>query len=122
MKKILSAILALTMILALVAAMGISASAADLYESAKDGDVLYEVNFKGDDVFTPTAFRVVEDGALDVKVSDDGSSFTATYLVPTAAQAFWGGQIKGLTYGPNKTYTISNAAADHDIVVIFPAS
>ena len=111
MKKILSAILALTMILALVAAMGITASAADLYDSAKDGDVLYSINFKGDDVFTPTAFRVVEEGALDVQVSDDGSSFTASYLVATGAHAFWGGQIKGLTYGPNKTYTISMKVA-----------
>ena len=107
MKKILSAILALTMILALVAAMGITASAADLYESAKDGDVLYNINFKGDDVFAPTAFRVVAENALDVQVSDDGSSFTATYLSETKAHAFWGGQIKGLTYGLDKTYTIS---------------
>ena len=49
MKKILSAILSLTMILALVAAMGITAS-------AKEGDVLYEVNFKGDDKYAPADF------------------------------------------------------------------
>ena len=108
MKKILSAILTLSMILALVAAMGISASAADLYDSAKDGDVLYTLNFKGDDVFAPTVIRTVEADPIIVEVSEDGSSFTATYKADVAkAQAFWGGQIKGLTYGPEKTYTIS---------------
>ena len=108
MKKILSAILALTMILALVAAMGITASAADAYESAKDGDVLYEVNFKGDDVFAPTIFRTAQEDPITVEVSDDGSSFTAAYKADVAkGQAFWGGQIKGLTYGPEKTYTIT---------------
>lgn len=111
MKKILSAILALTMILALVAAMGISASAADLYESAKDGDVLYEVNFKGDDVYSPSIFYSAVENSLDVVVSDDGSSVTATYLSSTKARAFFGGTVKGLTYGEGKTYTITMKTA-----------
>ncbi|MBR4062767.1 MAG: hypothetical protein IKK01_06850 [Clostridia bacterium] len=107
MKRIFSALLSLVMILSLVAAMGITASAADLYDSAKDGDVLYTVNFKGDDAFAPTQFRVVAENALEVAVSDDGSSFTANYVSTTKGHAFWGGQIKGLTYGPDKTYTIT---------------
>ena len=107
MKRIFSALLSLIMILSLVAAMGITASAADLYDSAKDGDVLYTVNFKGDDVFAPTQFRVVAENALEVAVSDDGSSFTANYVSTTKGHAFWGGQIKGLTYGPDKIYTIT---------------
>ena len=49
MKRIFSALLSLIMILSLVAAMGITAS-------AKDGDLLYEVNFKGDDKYAPAAF------------------------------------------------------------------
>ena len=67
MKKILSAILSLTMILALVASMGITAS-------AKDGDVLYEVNFKGDDKYAPADFCVLKgDGTLATEVSASAS-------------------------------------------------
>ena len=101
MKKILSAILALTMILALVAAMGITAS-------AKDGDVLYEVNFKGDDKYAPATFSVLKgDGTLATTVADDGKSATVTYVGTEAGRAFWGGAIKGFTYGEGKQYTIS---------------
>jgi len=108
MKKIISAILSLTMILALVAAMGISVSAADLYESAKDGDVLYEVNFKGDDTYSPSVFYSAVENVMDVVVSDDGKSMTATYDAAAAkGRTFFGGTIKGLTYGADKQYTIT---------------
>ena len=102
MKKILSAILALTMILALVAAMGITAS-------AKDGDLLYTVNFKGDDKFAPAKFSCLNgDDVITAVPSDDGSSVTATYSADAAAgRAFWGGAIKGFTYGEGKQYTIT---------------
>ena len=101
MKKILSAILSLTMILALVAAMGITAS-------AKEGDVLYEVNFKGDDKYAPADFCMLKgDGTLATTVSDDGKSATVTYAGTAAGRAFWGGTIKGLTYGEGKNYTFS---------------
>ena len=102
MKKILSAILALTMILALVAAMGITAS-------AKDGDLLYTVNFKGDDTFSPAKFSCLNgDEVITVVPSEDGSSVTATYSSTAAkGRAFWGGAFKGLTYGEGKQYTIT---------------
>ena len=101
MKKIISAILSLTMILALVAAMGISVS-------AKDGDVLYKVNFKGDDTYAPGAFSCLNGDVLTAEVSEDGSSVTVTYGADaTAGRAFWGGTVKGLTYGEGKQYTIS---------------
>ena len=101
MKKIISAILSLTMILALVAAMGITAS-------AKDGDVLYEVNFKGDDKYAPADFCILKgDGTLETTVSEDGKSATITYVGTAAGRAFWGGTIKGLTYGEGKNYTFS---------------
>ena len=106
MKKILSAILALTMILALVAAMGITAS-------AKDGDLLYTVNFKGDDKYSPAKFACLNgDDVITAVPSEDGSSVTATYSADAAAgRAFWGGAIKGLTYGEGKQYTITMKVA-----------
>ncbi len=105
MKKIFSMILALTMILAIVSAMGISVSAAS-------GDVLYSVNFKGDDKFAPVKFDCAQgDEAIEVVPSDDGKSVTATYISGTKAKAFWGGAFKGLTYGAGKQYTISMKVA-----------
>jgi len=101
MKRIFSALLSLVMILALVAAMGITAS-------AKEGDVLYEVNFKGDDKYSPADFCLLKgDGTLATTVSDDGKSATITYVGTAAGRAFWGGTIKGLTYGEGKNYTFS---------------
>ena len=107
MKRILSALLVFTMLLALVAAMGINLGAADLYESAKDGDVLYNVNFKGDDTYSPSAYYTAVENSIDVVVSDDGSSVTATYVSETKGRSFFGGTIKGLTYGEGKQYTIA---------------
>ena len=74
MKKILSAILALTMILALVAAMGISTS-------AKEGDILHKINFKNDDKYTFNMFAT--NGKADgvtAEVSEDGSAATVTVI------------------------------------------
>lgn len=101
MKKLLSTILALTMILSLVAAMGISVS-------AKDGDVLYDVNFKGDDKYAPGAFSCLNGEVLTAEVSEDGSSVTVTYSADAkAGRAFWGGTVQGLTYGEGKQYTVA---------------
>ena len=101
MKKILSTVLALTMILSLVAAMGLSVS-------AKDGDVLYKVNFKGDDKYAPGTFSCLVENCLDYVVSDDGTSATVTYKSDVSkGRAFWGGTVQGLTYGEGKQYTIA---------------
>ena len=106
MKRIFSAILSLIMILSLVAAMGITAS-------AKDGDLLYTVNFKGDDKYSPAKFACLNgEDVITAVPSDDGSSVTATYSADAAAgRAFWGGAIKGLTYGEGKQYTITMKVA-----------
>lgn len=101
MKRFLSTILAFVMIISLVATMGISVS-------TKEGDVLYEVNFKGDDKYAPADFGVLNgDGTLTTSASDDGKSATITYVGTKAGRAFWGGAIKGFAYGEGKQYTIS---------------
>ena len=67
MKRIFSALLSLVMILALVAAMGITAS-------AKEGDVLRKINFKNDDKYSFNMFAT--NGKADgvtAEVSEDGS-------------------------------------------------
>ena len=102
MKRFFSALLSLTMILALVAAMGISVS-------AKDGDVLYKVNFKGDSVYSPSLWQTAETGSdvSTVEVSEDGNS--VTFTKPTAVKGkriFWGGAFSGFEFGEGKQYTV----------------
>ena len=99
MKRIFSALLALTMILALVAAMGISAS-------AKEGDVLYKVNFKGDDKYSFKMFATNGKATgTNAEVSEDGSSATIT-VTEKGKRYFWGGVVDGYKLGADKKYTV----------------
>ena len=93
------------------------ASAADLksvYESAKDGDLLYELKFDGSDgIYTPTVLRADLEGdnvPEAVKIDDNGR--TLTFTKPSGeSKAFWfGGRINGLSMGEGKTYTITMKA------------
>ena len=107
MKRFFSAILALTMILALVAAMGISAS-------AKEGDILHKINFKNDDKYTFNMFAT--NGKADgvtAEVSDDGSAATVT-VVTKSKRYFYGDVIDGLKIGEGKKYTVE-VLADNSV-------
>lgn len=113
MKKTLSLILVLTMILSLVSMLGLSVSAANglekSYEDAKDGDVLYNALFnQTEGAYVPKVFaagsQAVAD-ALTVTPSDDGKSVTIKQGA-TGARVWWGGSVAGLTYGEGKAYTI----------------
>ncbi len=107
MKKILSAILALTMILALVAAMGISAS-------AKEGDILHKINFKNDDKYTFKMFATngTADG-VSAEVSEDGNAASIT-VNTKSKRYFYGDVIDGLKIGEGKKYTVE-VLADNSI-------
>jgi len=99
MKKIISALLSLTMILALVAAMGISVSAAD-------GDVLYKVNFKGDDKYSFNLFAT--NGSADntyLETAEDGSSATIS-IFESGKRYFFGDVIDGLKIAEGNKYTV----------------
>lgn len=110
MKKILAMLLMLAMVASM---MVVSASAADdkLYktmEEAKDGDLLWVVDFNAKDIYDPT---YNETGApnIVVTIGDDGRSAT---MLPTANAAdsgkwFWGAPIKGLNIDNNSQYTMT---------------
>ena len=117
MKKFISLITVALMLSLLVSAMLTPASAADLksvYETAKDGDLLYELKFDGaDGIYTPTVLRADIEGdnvAGATTVSDNGR--TLTFTKPSGeSKAFWfGGRINGLTMGEGKSYTITMKA------------
>lgn len=113
MKKTLSLIIVLTMMLSLVSMLGLTVSAANglekTYEAANDGDVLYNVLFnQTEGVYVPKVFSAGSQAAADaltVTTSDDGKSVTLKQG-STGARMYWGASVEGLTYGEGKQYTI----------------
>ncbi|MBQ3980412.1 MAG: hypothetical protein II634_06425, partial [Lachnospiraceae bacterium] len=131
MKTRLIALIMTVFMVISVFAVGASAAAPN-YASAANGDVLYEVNFNGDDVYKPFHFRrgtnkvtkkdnttFQEDLATGttVDVQDGGKTLVVTYPAKRAladdeskidgSAWFYGGPIKGLTLGEGKQYTIT---------------
>ncbi len=107
MKRIFSALLSLIMILSLVAAMGITAS-------AKEGDVLHKINFKNDDKYSFKMFCTngTADG-VSAEVSEDGSAATIT-VNTKSKRYFYGDVIDGLKIGEGKKYTVE-VLADNSV-------
>ncbi|MBQ8396728.1 MAG: hypothetical protein IJX53_00845 [Clostridia bacterium] len=110
MKKILAMLLMLGMIASM---MVITSSAADdkLYktmEEAKDGDLLWIVDFNAKDIYDPV---YSEAGApnIQIAIGDDGRSATLTPTANAAASGkwFWGAPIKGLNIDNNSQYTMT---------------
>ena len=107
MKRIFSAILSLVMILSLVAAMGITAS-------AKDGDVIRKINFKNDADYSFNMFCTngKADG-VSAEVSEDGTAATIT-VNTKSKRYFYGDVLEGLKIGEGKKYTVE-VLADNSI-------
>ncbi|MBE6669854.1 MAG: hypothetical protein E7601_06590 [Ruminococcaceae bacterium] len=101
MKRTLSFILSVVMVatLALTLFVGVGA--------AKDGDVLWEANFKGDSKFAPA---VLTDKATTadtvVTPSADGKSVNVTFTKESSNSYAWGGAIDGLKITADTRYTV----------------
>lgn len=107
MKKSISLILSVIMVLSLAT---VFVSAAPNYDTAKNGDVLYTVDFSGTDgVYAPFNFRngAAKMTATTVEVKDGGKTLVATAPADAGAAWFYGGEFKGLTLGADKQYTIT---------------
>lgn len=102
MKKLSAILVAAVMIAALIAGV-IPASAADeIYSAAQDGDILYTVNFNGDDHFKPTNTK----GTMKIEVDPaDNNKATFTNEVD-AVQAWWGGTVDNLPLNEDTCYTV----------------
>lgn len=112
MKKTLSILLSAIMILSMLTVFATAAT--PNYDTAKDGDVLYNVDFRGTDgIYEPFVFRVgaAKMEATTIEISEDGKTIVATAPASAASAYFYGGAIKGLTLGEGKKYTIEFTAA-----------
>ncbi len=98
MKKFLTAILSLVLLTMLFPATVSAVS----YDSAKDGDLLYTVNFNGDSNFAPT----LQGGSVTVTVDPLNSNKALFDTTTDKQQNRWGGEITGLPLGLNNAYTI----------------
>ena len=111
MKKILSLILALTMVSSLVMALFVGVSASELaksYADAKDGDLLWEADFKSTSgAYNPGIITSV-DSNLDTVVtpSADGKSLNVTFTSESSKGFAWGAPIKGLAVTADTKYTV----------------
>lgn len=102
MKKLSAILVAAVMIAALVAGV-IPASAADeIYSAAQNGDILYTVNFNGDDHFKPTNTK----GTMKIEIDPvDNNKATFTNEVDKV-QAWWGGTVDNLPLNEDTCYTV----------------
>lgn len=127
MKKLIIALLALAVLFSL-AAPAMAASPAKDYASAQDGDLLYTLNFKGDEVYTPGIaggfkFSLLipsEDGsALEIKPNDVDENDTTKYgwylpsqegKTPGSSKPtgnVYGGTISGMKADATTKYTMT---------------
>jgi hypothetical protein len=117
MKKLIVSLLALAVLFTL-AVPAMAASPVKDYASAKDGDLLYTVNFNGDEAFTPktvTGFKY-----FDITPSTDGSAIEfkgnsfydvdgSNYVAGDGKNqgSIWGAAITGLTADATTKYTMT---------------
>ncbi len=104
MKKIIVAILALVMVLSLATPMVGAVNVAD----AKDGDLLYTVDFRGDDTFKPEHFGADSSKKFTMTPSEDGTTLNIKGN-PDAGETgsgYWGGIFEGITFGREGAYTM----------------
>lgn len=102
MKK-LSAICLLVCLLAALSVACLPASAADdLYSAANDGDLLYSVNFYGDERYSPA--KTLGNPIVEVDPLDHGKVTISTANDKTKNR--WGGEISGLPLNEGTAYTM----------------
>ncbi len=132
MKKIVSIILTLVMVLSVIGTFAVTTSAAnDLaksYDSAVNGDLLYDVKFGQTEGVYQSAFYKVKSGtdpnaSTSTTVSSDGKHLTINHA-KDGPKVWYGGAIDGLTVGEGKQYTISMkvkipAAGDNSLGIFF---
>ena len=101
-KKLIALFLTTLMLIGAITPMSVSASTVDnsLYDNANDGDLLYRVDFRGDDMWQPNVIST--DGVPTVTASADGSSMSTTNTKGNI-----GGEVKGLYLNSTTKYTIT---------------
>ncbi len=104
MKKIIVAILVLVMILSLATPMVGAVNVAD----AKDGDLLYTVDFRGDDTFKPDHLSASSKKMVVYTPSDDGTTLNIKGQPDQGESGgnYWGGIFEGITLGREGAYTM----------------
>ena len=101
MKRFVIICVALLLLAPLFAALP-SFAENDVYAAARDGDLLYTVNFNGDDNFKPAVTK----GAMQITVDSFDSNKATFETTVNSAQAWWGGTIDFLPLNETTLYTV----------------
>lgn len=105
MKKVITLVITVAMLLSLAVTVSAADSSVASYDSANYGDLLYAVNFKGEDgVFEPQAFGEAANN-VDYTVSEDGKELHIDAKVDKKYN-YYGGVITGLVANEETTYTM----------------
>ena len=116
MKKISALLLVLVMVLSILSTSIVVTSAAGnqllkSYESAADGDLLYEVKFGETEGVYQSAYFAAgnknDPSAFNPTFSADKREITIAYTPDKSRRIYYGGAIEGLTLGEGKNYTIT---------------
>ena len=100
--RFLSALVALLLVLSMIPLSVSAEEAADLYTPAADGDLLYTVNFAGDEYYQPEPLI----GNNKVEVSNLDSTVATFDAGTDQLDSWWGGYIPALPLNKNTNYTI----------------
>lgn len=107
MKKIIIALLTLTMLFAALVPVSAADATFKAYNDAADGELLYTFNFNGDEHFAPKGYARAETN-YDYIVSEDGSTLTVKATdkcAESGATSYWGGMVNDLEAGKKFAYS-----------------
>jgi len=116
MKKISAFLLVLVMVASIISTCIVVTSAAGnqlakSYDSAVDGDLLYEVKFGETEGVYKSAYIAAgnknDPAAFTPTFSSDKREMTIAYTPDSSRRIWYGGEIEGLTLGEGKNYTFT---------------
>ena len=102
MKKLSAVCLVACILMSLCLACLPVAAAEDKYAAAKDGDLVYTVDFYGDEFYKPE--KTYGDPTVEVDAVDHGKA--TIYTKTNKSKSRWGAEITCLPLGENNAYTM----------------
>ncbi len=113
MKKLLIAVLVASLVFAAIIPLSAESDGVEDYATAANGELLYTVDFSGEDGAFSPALASNAEGGYNFTVTDEGYTLTIEGIPGTgnanggkARPGFWGGSIIGLPANANTSYTM----------------
>ena len=105
MKKFLAILLCALMAVSMIASVSAADNKVKSYTSAKNGELLWTVDFNAKDVFAPTTSK--NGTEYTYTIGDNGKSVTVAGGKTDKKDCIWGAPIKGLEVDSNSQITMT---------------